>query len=67
MNKMKEYKFFVYLCNGTCCDGYLTVKAKNEDDAYEKVMYMVGKRLMKAFPELDIEYSVELCDESESE
>lgn len=56
---MKEYKFFVDLCNGTC-NGHLTVKAKDEDDAYEKAMYMVGKRLLKAFPELDIEYNVEL-------
>lgn len=54
------------LCGGYC-GGYIHVNADDEDDAYDKAIEYVGRRLYKAFPELDIEYSVELCDESESE
>lgn len=61
---MKTYKFCVILCGGYC-GGYIYVDADDEDDAYDKAIEYVGPRLYKAFPELDIEYSVELCDESE--
>lgn len=54
------------LCGGYC-GGYIHVNADDEDDAYDKAIEYVGPRLYKAFPELDIEYSVELYDESESE
>lgn len=57
---MKTYKFAVSLCGGWCC-GYLEIKAKDEDTAYEKAMDRVANKLVKAFPTLDIEYNVE-CD-----
>lgn len=53
------YQFYVNLCGGTC-GGTLTVKAKDEDEAYEKAMDLVDKRLVKAFPELEIDYDVEI-------
>lgn len=66
MSKMKRYQFYVNLCGGTC-GGVITVKAKDEDDAYEKAMDSVVNRLVKAFPELSIDYNVEMLDESEDE
>ncbi len=63
---MKTYKFCVILCGGYC-GGYIYVDANDEDEADNKAIEDVGCRLYKAFPELDIVYSVELCDESESE
>lgn len=56
---MKEYKCYVSLCGGYT-DGFLKVKAANEDKAYDKAMDLVVKRLVKAFPELDIDYNVEV-------
>ena len=57
---MKTYKFAVSLCDGWCA-GYLEIKAKNEDIAYDKAMDYVANRLAKAFPTLSIDYNVE-CD-----
>lgn len=63
---MKTYKFCVMLCGGYC-GGYIHVNADDEDEAYDKAIEDIGHRLYKAFPELDIEYSAELCDESKNE
>lgn len=63
---MKEYKFAVSLCNGWC-DGTITVKAKDREDAYDKAMDLIGNKLMKAFPDLDIPYNVELDENEELE
>ena len=64
---MKEYKFLVGLCGGWC-DGTLTIKANNDDEAYNNACDTVVKRLVDAFPELEIDYDVEpfeeeLCEE----
>lgn len=55
---MKEYKFYVNLCGG-CAGGEYIVKAKNYDSAYNKAMDQIGKKLCKAFPELEIDYDIE--------
>lgn len=47
--------------------GKMSIMADSVEDAYNTMLETIGHRLYKAFPELDIEYSVELCDESESE
>ena len=62
---MKEYKFYVILCGGYC-GGEMTIKAENSDEAYDKAMDDIGQKLYKTFPDLDIDYDVEI-DESESE
>lgn len=55
---MNEYKFAVIICGGYT-NGEVTIEAEDEDMAYAKALEYVGTRLFKAFPELDIEYSVE--------
>ena len=65
-SEMKEYKFYVILCGGYC-NGYIHINADDAHNAYYKAIEDIRHRLYKAFPELDIVYSVELCDESESE
>ena len=59
---MKAYRFLVSFCNGWC-DGFLAVKAFDEDSAYDKAMDIVVTRLANSFPELGIDYNVELYDE----
>lgn len=63
---MKEYKYYVDLCGGSC-GGVMTIKAKDADDAYMKAMEDVGKRLYQAFPDLDIEYNVEIIEDEGDE
>lgn len=63
---MKEYKFYVILCGGYC-GGEMTIKAENSDEAYDKAIDDIGHRLYKAFPELDIEYSVEIVEDEDDE
>lgn len=60
--KLKEYKYIMSLCGGYT-EGELKVKAYDEDDAYNRAMDYVGKRLNKMFPTVDIEYNVELVDD----
>ena len=62
---MKIYKFLVSICHGWC-DGFLEIKAENEDEAYEKAMDYVGDKLADAFPDLDIPFNVE-CDNPDEE
>lgn len=45
----------------------MTIKAKDSDDAYEKAMDDVGQKLYKAFPDLDIEYNLEIIEDEEDE
>lgn len=63
---MKTYRFYVSLCNGWC-GGIIEEKANNDDEAYCKAMDDVSNRLVKAFPELSIDYSVELINGDEDE
>ena len=63
---MKEYKYYVDLCGGSC-GGVMTIKAKDADDAYVKAMEDVGTRLYQTFPDLDIEYNVEIIEEENEE
>lgn len=63
---MKTYRFYVSLCNGWC-GGVIEEKADNEDEACDKAIDDVGNRLAKAFPELSIDYNVELIDGDEDE
>jgi len=63
---MKEYRFRVDLCGGYT-DGFITVKADDEGNAYDKATEYVGKKLYEAFPELDIEYNVEVYEEYDTE
>lgn len=62
---MKTYKFAVSLCGGWC-NGYLEIKAQNEDVAYYKAMVYVENKLKKAFPTLSIDFNVE-CDNPDDE
>lgn len=62
---MKTYKFAVSLCGGWC-NGNIDIKAKNEDEAYDKAMDHIANKLVKAFPTLDIEYNVE-CENPDDE
>ena len=55
---MKTYKFAVSLCGGWC-EGFVEVKAKDMDVAYDKAMDFVANKLTKAFPTLGIDYNVE--------
>lgn len=56
---MNKYEFAVSICGGWT-GGKLIVEAKDEDEAYDTVTELIGTRLYEAFPELDIEYNVEL-------
>ena len=58
------YHFDVMLCGGYA-GGQIEIVAYNYDEAYEEAMDLVAKRLVEAFPELDIEYSVECTDDEE--
>lgn len=59
---MKEYKFYVNFCDG-CAGGVYTVKAKNYSSAYDKAIDQIGKKLYKAFPELEIDYDIEVAED----
>lgn len=53
-----DYQFKVFI-NGERCEGTVSVKAVDIDDACQKAQEKVSDRLCRAFPELDIEYSVD--------
>lgn len=61
----KEYEFKIFIgsdgIDGSCL-GKMHVTENSVDEAYDAMMDIIGRRLAKAFPELDIEYSVELCN-----
>lgn len=56
---MNKYKFAVELCGGYC-SGFITVESTNWEDAKEKAMDSFVDRWCKAFPELNVDYNVEL-------
>ena len=60
------YKFEVILCGGYT-SGEIEILAKDEDEAYNKALEIVGKRLYKAFPELGIDYNVEMVFDEANE
>lgn len=63
---MKEYKFYVILCGGYCSEE-MTIKAKDSDEAYDKAMDDIRQKLYKTFPDLDIEYNVEIVEDEDNE
>ena len=58
IDKIGCYEFSILLCGGYT-NGTIKIYASDEDTAYRKALEYVGETLYKAFPELDIEYSVE--------
>lgn len=61
----KEYVFKIFISDKYV--GKMSVIADSVKDAYDTMLEIIRHRSYKAFPELDIEYSIELCDESEVE
>lgn len=57
---MNRYYEFAVIIGGKYADGTIKVAASDDEFAYDVAMEMVGSKLADAFPELDIEYSVEL-------
>ena len=57
-----EYLFILSL-NGIKCDGTISVKAKNTDEAYRKAQDLAETELSSSFPSLDIPYDVEPVEE----
>lgn len=53
---------YIYSVSFGYTSGKLSVAAANEDEAQDKILESIGEKLADAFPELDIEYSVE-CEE----
>lgn len=66
MSKLKEYEFYVKICGGYA-DGSIKVKAVSDSEAYDKALDHVGRKLFGAFPELDIDYDVEIAEGDEEE
>ena len=62
MSQTKKWKFFV-LVNGVHCEGVITVTAETEEEAQTAAENSFVDRWIKAFPELDVNYSVELVEE----
>ena len=64
----KEYEFKIFIgpdgIDGPCF-GKMCVIENSADEAYDAMMDIISHRLVKAFPELDIPYSIELVEESE--
>lgn len=63
---MNEYKYKVNFGDGYQADGEISVFGLNEYNAQHDALRMVGEKLHSAFPDLDIEYSLELIDEDDS-
>ena len=63
---MNEYKYKVNFGDGYQADGEISVFGLNEYNAQQDALRMVGEKLHSAFPELDIEYSLELIEEDDS-
>lgn len=57
-----EYLFILSL-NGIKCDGTISVKAKDTDEAYRKAQDLAETELSSSFPSLDIPYDVEPVEE----
>lgn len=57
-----EYLFTLSL-NGVKCNGTISVKAKDPDEAYRKAQDLAETELCSSFPSLDISYDVEPVEE----
>ena len=57
---MNTYYFLVSINSGFDCKGNIVVNADNPDDAITKAQDSFINRWINTFPELDIEYDVEL-------
>lgn len=57
-----EYLFILSL-NGIKCEGTISVKAKDSDEAYRKAQDLAETELSSSFPSLDIPYDVEPVEE----
>lgn len=57
-----EYLFTLSL-NGVKCNGTISVKAKDSDEAYRKAQDLAETELCSSFPSLDISYDVEPVEE----
>lgn len=57
-----EYLFSLSL-NGIKCDGNISVKARDPDEAYRKAQDLAETELSSSFPSLDIPYNVEPVEE----
>ncbi len=58
---MNKYDYLVYLNEGNvACSGTIAVYADNPDDAYNKACDSFVNRWIVAYPELDVDYNVEL-------
>lgn len=57
-----EYLFTLSL-NGVKCNGTISVKAKDPDEAYRKAQDLAETELCSSFPSLDIPYDVEPVEE----
>lgn len=57
-----EYLFTLSL-NGVKCNGTISVKAKDSDEAYRKAQDLTETELSSSFPSLDIPYDVEPVEE----
>ncbi len=60
--EMIEYKARLALC-GVWCNGTISVYGYNFEDAYDAAIQEIGMDLNRMFPNLDIEYSVEIIEE----
>ena len=58
-----NYQARVSFCDGKWCGGTIVVEGYSVEDARETAIDYIGVKLYKAFPELDIEYSVEIIEE----
>ena len=57
---MNKYSFYVEVCGGYC-DGTITVEAADCEKAHELAQDSFVYRWCEAFPELEVDYDVELC------
>ena len=60
---LNNYQARVSFCDGKWCGGTIVVEGYSVEDARETAIDYIGVKLYKAFPELDIEYSVEIIEE----
>lgn len=62
---MNTYKFKLRINHGDLCEGVLEMKADNAYLAQQVLEDRVSELLDDAFPELDMDFDLELADEDE--
>lgn len=62
MHPSKRYEFYVKLCGGYA-NGTISIDARSQEQAHQKIEDIVVDKLCKAFPDLEIEYDVELKED----